>query len=287
MSFGLGLKRISNYLQKIAIKYVPAFVVLTLIMFSVAGYFTYRSSIPLAQLNKAEQAIRDTEISDGLFNAMGKWAVERGYCSMALNQANLGATTKTDIALIRRESNEGFDWLSHELANELNQPTLSQIDGLRKNIVLMRHEADMAIEVGNRNAAYDLSTRFFDDYTEAIQLANELQQRVVSTVDCDAERNEHSILSSNICLLHDIWLVSEYAGRERAIIGAAIARKSSLPVETLRLFREKVESAWSRIEKYIDVNADQYGESVYRAYLRAKYDYFVGFSSTRSLCQLC
>lgn len=275
--------------QKMVLNYVNHILILILVLFGIAGYFTYRSGAPLAQLKNAEQMIKVTDISDRLFTAMGKWANERGITFSALN-FKLGVANEMQevISSARKLSNPEFKWLSSELGrsnllDKEGKAILSKIEDLRKKLTSLRFKADVAIIVEKGWKAVGLDNDFFDVYTSIIELAEKLQNRISSAAICDSEEiaKECAVLLSNIDLMRDVWEASEFAGRERAIISAGLAKGLQFPIETLERFRAKVEDAWKRIEEYMDKHADKLGAPVRSSFLQIEIEFFSNFKIVR------
>ncbi len=93
-------------------------------------------------------------------------------------------------------------------------------------------------------------------------------------------------IETNISQIQDVkgavWTMSEYAGRERALVGRAISSGAALDSETLQTlatYRGRVEQSWLTVDAYLSrKNADH---GVIMAAAAVKQTFFGSFETTR------
>src|SRR5690606_21261055 len=111
---------------------------------------------------------------------------------------------------------------------------------------MLRRRADA--EMGTPRAAR--SEDILEDVVPTITAVIESTRRLRHAVEYGIETAESRM--AHLQQMKDaLWVMSEYAGRERAAIGAAIARGVPLPdtqIQALLRFRGRVEGAWDTVE---------------------------------------
>ncbi|MDH3342990.1 MAG: nitrate- and nitrite sensing domain-containing protein, partial [Gammaproteobacteria bacterium] len=256
---------LTNTVQKLILNYASQLLILTLILFCFAGYVTYQSRATLAEIENAERMIDATNISHCLFKAMGKWAYERGLTHSALNSGTkITQEVQDKITKAISESDNHFQWLYQELENsdyidEHGKDILADIKKNKKDISALRFEASEKIIKNNNKKIKKIDDKLFNKYIEMIENAYELQEGISVSISCEEDEDECGILLSNIKLLQNIWMVREYAGRERAIISAYIARNEQFKINELLGYRNEVNDSLEIINEYMKDNVDRLG----------------------------
>ncbi|MBV2186490.1 MAG: methyl-accepting chemotaxis protein [Rhizobium sp.] len=107
-------------------------------------------------------------------------------------------------------------------------------------------DAQLALEASERDAS--VSAKWVPTVTALIMSSQDLRT-AAQVVPSSALARTQIMLD----LRQAMWVISEYAGRERAMIGGIIARNAKFDVETLTILSEyhgRVEQAWALIKAY-------------------------------------
>ncbi|HLO76306.1 MAG TPA: methyl-accepting chemotaxis protein [Magnetospirillum sp.] len=203
------------------------------------------------QHQMAEDTAASNAIADLLLEAAGHWAVERGRTNAALNTpleqvaAHQGEIAKrrqaADAAWIEAVARLGAD------RRPFPQPALlDKAKAAHQRLVALRGRIDgeLAKPFDQRDRA--VMKEWFPTITGLI---DETQ-----SVRLIASRNGGGVAASvsDIAdLKHFVWVMSEYAGRERARVGALVSSESAMTTTSLTelaTFRGRVEMAWSRLQ---------------------------------------
>ena len=198
---------------------------------------------------------RSVAISDLLLQSAGNWAVERGVTNAALAQP--GAASAETLAAIAARRQAADEALSEALARLGAGPEFkdrsSLIAGVEKRfdaVVVLRSQADGALKVDADQRPADLSANWVPTLTDLIMESQRLRL---------AARYLPKSMETQVMMLEQvknaIWVMSEFAGRERAVIGAAISSGTQLDtakLQTLATYRGRLEQAWMEVETYLD-----------------------------------
>ncbi len=204
----------------------------------------------------AQEAVHVNTISDHLLGSAGDWAIERGATVTALNvREPIGSTRR---ALIDKQRG---------LADSQLRTALDMIDQRSKEtrdvasafdaVVGLRDDIDRNLGLPGESRDPALGAKWFSAATELIESTQRLRRRIEMTLEAADPRLQHFQRMKDA-----IWVMSEYAGRERAAIGAVIAGGKQMSVETLGSIaghRSRVEYAWESIRtvsENISVSAD-------------------------------
>lgn len=202
---------------------------------AIALWFAVAMSIDaLRERDVARRAMRSNAISDLLIEATAARARERGMTVVALNRPGpIEKQTRDAIDVARAAGDGAFSDALVRMRALTRQP----------DWLLARDEAEAA-EVAlsrARTAADELLTQpvaerprarvdaWFAAATAAIDRANSLRL----AIDFGAV-SPQSVLRGFVPLKNELWEISEFAGRQRAIIGAHIARDEPLSLATIQ-----------------------------------------------------
>ena len=114
--------------------------------------------------------------------------------------------------------------------------------------------------------------------TGLIMKSQELRTATSSSVETSA------LVGQLVTLKHFAWMMSEFAGRERAIMGGTISAEARLTPEKLQIlsrFRGNVESAWGTVNAIASSEVLSAETEVIKAVAAAKANYFTAFEKTR------
>ncbi|WP_236894042.1 methyl-accepting chemotaxis protein [Devosia sp. SL43] len=217
-----------------------------------------------------------------LLTSAGNWAVERGTTNSALAQPDpANAETLAVIAARRLAADEAFSAALIDLADgPAFKDRDSLIEGAKSRfqaIVALRAEADAALALPAAGRPAELASRWVPTLTDLIMHSQRLRL---------AARYLPESMEIQVLLLEDVknsvWVMSEFAGRERALIGAAIAAAAPLDpakLQTLATYRGRVEQAWMGVEAYLETEVADPG--VAQAAAAVQSGFFETFEATR------
>ncbi|WP_404401248.1 methyl-accepting chemotaxis protein [Pelagibacterium halotolerans] len=195
------------------------------------------------------------QTSDLLLTAAGNWAVERGITNSALAMPGSVPTAMREAIDTRRQrADEAFERARLRIAagpDFKNRDTiLDEIDAAYTTVVALRQQADAALAVAADARPAGLGAQWVPTFTDLIMAS----QRLRLAAQFLPETMETRVLLAEN-LKDMVWVMSEFAGRERALIGATIAGAAPLDTETLRTlatYRGRVEQAWAGVEAYLE-----------------------------------
>lgn len=177
-------------------------------------------------------------LSDAVIEASGYLAKERGVTSMSL--ASDKAADQATLRMIRELRDRSGQTLSaaYETARQLsamdggNAPLDSALSSARSVL--------SSLEAGRRTADEELTRASDKGYT-----SKDWNRLITSFIDANAEIRAAAFVNDavsaagndalryNLELKQSVWLVSEYAGRERALIAGFVSSKRPLTAEAL------------------------------------------------------
>ncbi|MDP6352191.1 MAG: HAMP domain-containing protein, partial [Alphaproteobacteria bacterium] len=258
-------------------------------LFAVVGVFLVMTAA-LAGF-KAVEAVRDLDIvgqadaanaiSDLLLNSANNWAVERGVTNAALvGNEPIGADVREKIDARRATADPAFAEALKRLAETGDfggkQELMTEATAAFEAAKAKREFADA--ELAKPKANRDMSNLgdWVPAMTALILRSQELRVAITASVEMDGATGQL------VSLKHFAWLMSEFAGRERAILGGMISSNARLTSDRLRLlsrFRGEVEAGWNTLTG--QAGSDQVPDRVKQAVAEAKTAYFTEFQNTR------
>ncbi|MGE5516803.1 MAG: methyl-accepting chemotaxis protein [Bacteroidota bacterium] len=202
----------------------------------------------------AEEAAASNATADLLLSAAGHWAVERGRTNAALNgPLEQAAAHQTEITKRRQAADAAYGDAMARLAADraFSQPAmLERAKAAYERLVALRARIDgeLTKEQDQRDRA--VIKQWFPTVTGLID-----ETQAVRLTASRGSAGSAASLSDITDLKHFIWVMSEYAGRERARVGALVSSES--PINTtaaaeLAGFRGRVDLAWSRLQSARD-----------------------------------
>jgi len=223
------------------------------------------------------------QITSLLTVAAGHFAVERGATNAALNSPNPvtaksrgvidGRRVKADQALMKAAGliSDGADF----------NGKIGQLEGVKaahEKLKAMRQKADKAISVPAGQRDPSVKKTWVPTATSLILKSQDLRQSATQLA-----RRTDPIAAEFLSAMHNAWIMSEFAGRERAILGGVIAGHSRLTagkLSTLSNYRGRVETAWEGINSL--ANTSESFAGVKGAISNAKEAYFTKFQNVRN-----
>lgn len=211
------------------------------------GTYYYSRKDPREAERRAQIAASGFKAADHLIVAVGALAEERGLTYAALKarspfdpelQVRIGKLRQVsdgvfeDILRLMQANPKGYGW--HASSTEVDR-LRSLLDGERRRIDAGPTRQDAGVDV-------DLSLRWFQTTTRAIEKAN----AILRSIHQDLRDNSRQNVEASLHLQQIALLMAEYAGRERAIVYTALLRQTNLDDEPLY-------SGLSNIRMHIDI----------------------------------
>ena len=227
-------------------------------------------------------AIEVTEINqagDMLINSAGHWAAERGLTNTALSLdiANAG-TLPANIADLRDKGDTSFQEAMTAIQNGHNFPDkanlIKNVEATYTAIQNMRQRVDQQLTLPLADRQTSLAQDWVAAMTRFIR-----QTQSLRLAASDMGDKMPADLQTMMQLKHDTWVMSEYAGRERAMLGGILANAERLngsQVETLYTMRGHVEEAWNTIQEL--TSAEDTDPRIVSAAKLIEDDYFDNFA---------
>ncbi|HYD67605.1 methyl-accepting chemotaxis protein [Azospirillum sp.] len=205
----------------------------------------------LEALHAAEAARSVNRVSDLLLTAAGAWAVERGTTNTVL--ADVAAATpaqKQTIAAKRQEGDTAFAEAVRLVRAMPAAPAvgkaLGEADGTMQAAAQLRRQVDSAL--GGGGVDDGLRRGWFPGVSALITSSQRLRGAVE---DAGPSRVGARVLRA-FDLKNALWEMSEFAGRERGMVGAVVAGgKPFAPaqLEAVARARGHVESGWTIVRR--------------------------------------
>lgn len=221
-------------------------------------------------------------LSDNLTIAAGNWAVERGVTNSGLKSVTpAGEALLTKIQARRKTADTAFEAAMEELADwDEFKGKASFISGLKADFAALqnlREQADVALR---QPKAERSSTLLAEWLPTASRLIIKSQKAMVAATHALGEQDPK--LALLLLMRHNTWVMSEFAGRERAILGGIIGSRLPMTAEqiqTLAQYRGRVEYAWDEVQ----LNAEQVlaPAQLQEAVEQARTHFFGEFEETR------
>lgn len=176
-------------------------------------------------------------MSDDIIAAAGFQAQERGFTAAALSSA--GAADESILKTIKelRENGDGPLSKAYEAAEALarldpsNTSFISALERAKEagsRFIKARKSADANFHTSSRNF---VAKDWVPEATAFIDANADL--RLASFASAAAKQTLGEALRMNIEIKQAVWLVSEYAGRERATVGSFIASRKPMDPQAL------------------------------------------------------
>ncbi|MDR6757005.1 diguanylate cyclase (GGDEF)-like protein/PAS domain S-box-containing protein [Mycoplana sp. BE70] len=233
-------------------------------------------------MRSARAMQHNAEIGALFLTSAGSLATERGVTNTALAGASPADTgTLMRITVVRRR---GEVALASALARLRDGPDFARKDVLlatvlqnRDALVALRRAIDRQLPLPASARDSVLVGRWVPAVTALIMSSQDLRIAAQEVPATGLARTQVML-----DLRQAMWVVSEYAGRERAMIGAMIARQERLNdqnLATLAEYRGRLEQSWATIEAYAGRSfADP---AVVTAIETAKAEFFGTFGALR------
>ena len=226
-----------RFLKRLSIKNFLIGVMGFLVVLS-AAFAVHNLQLTWEENQEIERANHANMLSDAIIEATGFEAVERGVTSVALSSSDPADAeavrkiqdlrTNGDSA-VSRAIEQGRELLDHESGNAQLKSSLSRAESSHSELESARRIVDR--EIQNSSKGYS-SRDWVNLMTSVIDANSELRLAALSTsVSNGALRDA---LWMSLERKQALWLISEYAGRERATLAMFIAGKNPVDADTMR-----------------------------------------------------
>ncbi|MEE9542607.1 MAG: methyl-accepting chemotaxis protein, partial [Thermodesulfobacteriota bacterium] len=194
-------------------------------------------------------------MTDQVLIAAGFEAIERGLTSAGLSSSKAAAPGfLSKISNVRSKGDEGYkkaiemgDRLAEmDSSNKVFASGLSEYKQAYSAVVSARSRVDGNLSRANKDYQASVAIPIF---TRLIVVGAKMRVDAISSPSRNATFQEP--LRMNAELKHAVWLASEYAGRERAVLGGFVGGSkpvSKAGMERLRSFRAIVELNTTRLK---------------------------------------
>ncbi|MCT8970627.1 methyl-accepting chemotaxis protein [Microbaculum marinisediminis] len=219
---------------------------LGLAVIGLAGQMTFDMA---GQRSSAMQTEETNMIGDLLLGSAGNWAIERGISMTALSASEPVSSDRR--AAIDKQ---------RQLADTDLKTALDRLGGTKTNlaateealarVAALRPEVDRALQMPLSQRDPQLAEKWLTTITGVIEATQTLRRSLELSLDTAEAR-----MAQYQRMKDAIWVMSEFAGRERAGIGAAIASGKPMTnafLETVASRRGRVEYAWETVQAVAD-----------------------------------
>ncbi|RCV87687.1 EAL domain-containing protein [Billgrantia montanilacus] len=230
-----------------------------------------------AKLNAAQWVHQSNRVADLSLRASGVMAMERGITAAILSHP---AQASPDMMYEMARQRHDVDALYRSILDSASElPSLSRIDDthpLRRGLHQLTQNHDTMATARQKVDQRITSEAAEIDESQWIGLATRYIDVLSELRDATAHPMPDNIYSytTNPLIKDALFNVSEHAGRERAIIGSAIAQQSPLSEPeraTLQRYRDIVEASLARVETLIQQLPDMPALTKARAELDAHF----------------
>nr|WP_127476866.1 PAS domain S-box protein [Sulfurivermis fontis] len=249
------------------------FLLLGLITLISLAALAWAGRLALHDLHEARQLLRINDISELTLQLNTNSAMERGITAAML--ANPSASTETmalELQRLRRVNEErGIELLAAVedlLEIDFNSPLHDALDGLRRerqNLLRARGNADIMLQHRERGG----EARFVAAITNFIEATAAVRHYALALAGhSDVLRHEH------LAAKDALYTASEYSGRERALLGIAIAQGRGLTRsehETLLGMRHTAQVALAQLDMTVAAFSDQPEVTIAHAAMNAEF----------------
>jgi methyl-accepting chemotaxis protein len=230
---------------------VAAVALLSIFCFCVSGYVLYRAAV---ERQTAASAASTNDTADLLLTAAGHWARERGATNLALNAAEVPTQAqRAAIASSRGVADQSFTEALARIATQTFAGKDRAIAAARQafeRVTALRQKVDGELSRPAKERDQAVTSNWAPTITALIVASQNL--RVAAAMEEDDVQTQLSSLQN---YKHFLWVISEYLGRERAVVAALIAGNrpmSTQDINALAVFRGRVEAAWDYVQAYAE-----------------------------------
>ncbi|MDJ0841303.1 MAG: methyl-accepting chemotaxis protein [Acidobacteriota bacterium] len=248
------------------------FIVVLLVYMAVGTLGLRQDALAVAECN---------EVSSLLLTAKGHWALERGARNTAMAAVDSEQVEKLQkiIEFRRKEGNAAYREAMKHLAEGIpfqgKKEMVSKVRNAYAEVTDLRAEVDrmLALPAEERDPA--IASAVVPTFSSLIELSSKMRGYMWR----DAPKDGHARKLGY--MINFAWIMGEYSGRERALIGSLISSGKPIepaPAEILAGYRSRVES--SKLQLDIEAGGDL-DEDVLKSIRVARKKFFGTFEQTR------
>lgn len=234
------------------------------------------------QMHRSALVTESNRIADLLLISAGNWAVERGVINAALAAPEpLRGSTRSMIAERRNTADaaltEALDQIVAGPAFRGRDDLVEAVRSLYASLQTLRSSADIELSKPDATRRRETVSAWVPGITKLIMESQRL--RVAAQYLPDTTQT-NILLAQDV--KHAVWTMSEYAGRERAIVGGLISSHTAMTPDKLKdlaALRGRVEQAWSGIRAYLE--KERADPSIRASASRVEAAFFGRFESVR------
>ncbi|ESQ87836.1 hypothetical protein ABAC460_18075 [Asticcacaulis sp. AC460] len=206
----------------------------------------------------AARAERSNQITASLLTASGHWAEERGFTNLALNAPNAAGTDViAHIHALRTQADADYFAALNRLpqADIAANPRFSQqFDAAYARLKALRAQVDQELKLPRSARDPALLAAWFPAASAVIE------QSQLSGIHYSSQTlNTTSVIAKDAIVRHNLWMMSEYAGRERGLLAGIISAGRPITPEqmnTLSEYRAHVQDGWN-VVAHLQLRADE------------------------------
>lgn len=231
--------------------------------------------------HQAEQALKLNALSDHFVAAATAWAQERGLSNSALNQPEPATSEQIhEIETARQSGNISWQAAMSDIRMlKLRVPdkVMADYTASQRELASLREAMSTNLVLPKDERQATLMKSWFATSSRHIEAG----QSVRLVLAAQAAQLGGS-MGRNLALQHNLWLMSEYAGRERGAVAGIIS--AGEPITTAQLekiagYRANIEQGWQFVT---DITAADTKEGAFSvAYDAAAKTYFGKFTALR------
>ncbi|WP_298380795.1 methyl-accepting chemotaxis protein [Azospirillum sp.] len=211
----------------------------------------------VATLRMTEEVKTVNSLSDQFLIAAGAWAVERGTTNTVLANVKGATPAQRDVIAAKRRAADAALVEALAQAKTLNSPAaqapLRKVEEAKASVEGLRRRVDDALAAGDAPA--DLRRDWFPTITGLIMSSQSLRNAYEDLV-----LNTKGQVARAFDLKNAQWEMSEFAGRERGMMGGVVAGGKPLTpaqLENVARARGRIESSWQTVRRLVpDFGAD-------------------------------
>lgn len=274
------LNRGSEEIRKF-ISYSGIIVILVL-----AGSFAFYLIILITYRMRAKKVKKLYQISEKLLQVTSALALERGISRIAITTSH-----QMSDSLIRRvgEQRAKIDRMLQPALEDLQSLKIDKhnylIEGVRKanrHVATLRKTADEYLQTASPNPSKETATTVFDGFTKLIESAEELQLSAAHSFALGGQKTGYwhsdspwyQNLAETAALRHFIWMMSEFAGRQRALVGSAISSSSRVEDDKLAESQSIIQSSWNVVK--LEISKENMDNTVHEVLDNVRKSFFAG-----------
>lgn len=225
-----------RFLKRVSIvKFLSGIVGLLVILLTLQSintvHNTYNDSKEMTRLSITN------ELTDKVLQASGFQAKERGITATVLSLDK--AADKTFVEKIHEVRTKGDEAINAAYALAVKLSEYNDDDTVLKNSLSRAKDAHAALSAARGKVDENMTRtqksytapEWFRTMTQFIDLNSELRNAAITSAT--NKRSHQEAIWMNLEIKNAIWLMSEYAGRERAFMAKYIAAKAPLNTETI------------------------------------------------------